>query len=86
MIGSIRSIGGASELGLVPWTSGVVPMKPVTRFTGSQINPFCCADNSGLSQLIVLVLKKSPDGAICATVRSSMNMNSIYGLIAGLTS
>jgi hypothetical protein len=29
-----------------------------------------------LSQLIVCVLPKSPEGAIWATVRSSMNMNS----------
>ena len=33
----------------------------------TQIVLNCCADSSGLSQLIVLVLKKSPDGAIWAT-------------------
>ncbi len=45
-----------------------------------------CGDISGLSQLMVSVLPKSPDGAICANVRSSMNMNSRYGLNAGLIS
>ena len=47
-----------------------------------QMTSNCCADISGLSQLMVSVLPKSPDGAICANVRSSMNMNSRYGLIA----
>ena len=44
------------------------------------------ADISELSQLTVSVLPKLPDGAIWATVRSSMNMNSRYGLIDSLIS
>ena len=71
----------------------------VTRFSAPQRMPRCCAESSGLPtpgaltvgapgapQLIDSVLPKSPDGAIWATVRSSMNMTSRYGRSAGLIS
>src|SRR5689334_2832016 len=42
--------------------------------------------SSGLSQLMSVVLPKSPDGAICASVWSCMNIASRYGLAPGLIS
>ena len=58
--------------------STAAALKP-TRLAGAQNTARCAALISGLSQLIVLVTKKLPDGAIWAIVRSSMNMNSMYG-------
>ena len=57
-----------------------------SRFSWSQSTASWAADSNGLSQLIDRVLPKSPEAAICATVRSSMNMNSMYGCSARLIS
>ena len=49
----------------------VRPMEPQTVSN-------CCWDISGLPQLSDSVTKKAPEGAICDTERSSMNINSVY--------
>src|SRR4051812_21816404 len=77
-----------------PFATGKAPMKPTIRLFGLQIVACWLAFGlatvpplpaavfiNGLSQLITFVFAKSPDGAICANVWSSMNMNSMYGLI-----
>ncbi len=48
--------------------------------------PICPADSNGLSQLMVVVSKKMPPGAICATERTSVNISCVYTSANGASS